>query len=392
VSAHPSAAKLRALSDELCAAQRPIRLLRSLAWDRSVHERFLARKGRELPRPAYAPLGFDPRGKIRELRELRARIRGRNPVEELLRGVCDQAIATVRLLSSRGTKAFYRHSLELFGAPANGSDLAIARYWASRRPARHERPTLSAREAALRIRRIVVPVLRAECEVKLSPGLVAFAAAGPRTIALRADARFTPRQARAFAHHEGLWHVLTARNGARQPVLTVLASGLGGYTESQEGGGIASEFLTENATNDRFIELAERTLAIRRAAEGADYLEVWRDLATRWGERRACHLAERVFRGGVLTGGAPFTKDAVYQRGYCRVSEFLRDALDAADDQLVLAFFAGKMSVDDAPTVRALLRENLVAPPRFVPAWWTKRDRLDALVTHSLTLARFSTR
>jgi uncharacterized protein (TIGR02421 family) len=384
--------KLRALSDEVCAAQRPIRILRFLAWDRSVHERFLAAKGRELPRPSYAPLGFDPREKIREIQQLRARIRGRNPVEELLRGVCAQAIVTVRLLSARETKAFYQHSIELFGDPANGGDLDIARYWASRQPAHHERPTLTADQCAARIRRIVAPVLGASCDVKLSRRLVAFAAAGPRSIALRADARFTPRQARAFAHHEGLWHVLTARNGARQPVLTVLASGLAGYTESQEGGGIASEFLTGNVTNDRFIELAERTLAIDRAARGADYREVWRDLATRWGERRACHLAERVFRGGVLTGGAPFTKDAVYQRGYCRVSEFLRSALDASDDELVLAFFAGKMSVDDAPKVRALLREGIVAPPRFEPAWWKRRDRLDALVTHSVTLARFFAR
>ena len=53
---------------------------------------------------------------------------------------------------------------------------------------------------------------------------------------------------------------------------------------------------------------------------------MWRDLASRWGEKKACHLAERVFRGGVLTGGAPFTKDAVYQRGYCRVYNFLRVA------------------------------------------------------------------
>jgi uncharacterized protein (TIGR02421 family) len=323
---------------------------------------------------------------------LRARIRGRNEVEHLLRGVCTQAIATVRLLSARATKAFYRYSLELFGAPTNGSDLRIARYWASRAPARQERPTLTAEEAAGRIRRIVVPVLGAGCEVKLSHRLAAFAAAGPRSIALRADARFTPRQARAFAHHEGLWHVLTARNGARQPVLTVLTGGLAGFTESQEGGGIASEFLTGNVTNDRFIELAERTLAIDRAARGADYCEVWRDLAARWGERRACHLAERVFRGGVLTGGAPFTKDAVYQRGYCRVAEFLRTAIDSTDDELVLAFFAGKMSVDDAPKIRALFRERIVAPPRFVPAWWKRRDRLDALVTHSVTMTRFFAR
>ncbi|MFL5249555.1 MAG: flavohemoglobin expression-modulating QEGLA motif protein [Myxococcales bacterium] len=390
---------LRRLCDALCRVQTPIRIIRSLAWDRSVHEQFLLKRGRELPRPTYPPLGFDPAAKIREVRDLRRRIRGANGAEELLRGVCDQTIATIRLLSSRGTKNFYRYSVELFGHPrdefAEASDeelqnLEIARYWASRPRARKERPTLTAAECASRIRSIVRPIFGDSCEVKISHGLAAYAAAGPRSIAVRADARFTPRQARALAHHEGLWHVLTARNGTAQPILTVLSSGLRGHTESQEGGGIVSEYLTGNVTNDRFIELAERTLAIDRAARGADYVDVWRDLASRWGEEKACHLAERVFRGGVLTGGAPFTKDAVYQRGYCRVYNFLRAALDRRDEDLVLAFFAGKMSVDDAPTVRALMHEGIVARPKFLPEWWRKRDRLFAQVTHSVTLNRFS--
>jgi len=361
-----------------------VRVLRALSWDRSVHRLFLLQRGRELPVVHYPPLGFDPLQKIREFNEFRARIRGHNPAEELLRGFCDQAVLTCKLLSARGTRAFYRHSAELFGHPSDGfagspqelENLEIARSWMARPTARDERATLSAEQCADRIRGIVQPVLGELCQVKLSHQLVAYAAAGPRSIAVRSDAKFTLRQARALAHHEGLWHVLTAQNGALQPVLTVLAAGLRGHTESQEGGGIVSEFLTGNASAGRFRELADRSLAVDRAARGADYLTVWRDLASRWGEEKACHLAERVFRGGVLTGGAPFTKDAVYQRGYCRVHGFLRSSLDRGDEALVLAFFAGKMSVDDAPAVRALIEEGLVARPRFVPDWWRGRARL----------------
>jgi hypothetical protein len=68
----------------------------------------------------------------------------------------------------------------------------------------------------------------------------------------------------------------------------------------------------------------------------------------------------------------------------------LRAALDRRDEDLVLAFLAGKMSVDDAPTVRALMQEGIVARPQFVPEWWRGRDRLLAQVTHSVTLNRFS--
>ena len=382
---------LRELSDAVVRAGRPVRILRALAWDRSVHRRFLQRGARELPQPRYAPLGFSLPDKLHELRGLRLRLRGHNPVEGLLRGCLDQLAVACRLLAARGTPAFYRHSVELFGDPLGPvENLEVARYWASRRPTGPERASLSAEQCAQRIRAIVEPVLGDRCTVRLSPKIAAFAAAGPRSIAVRADAWFTPRQARALAHHEGLWHVLTARNGAAQPVLTALGSGLPFFTESQEGGGIVSEYLTGNASNDRYAELGERTLAVDRAARGADYLTVWRGLAERFGEQRACHLAERVFRGGVLEGGAPFTKDAVYVRGYCSVFNFLRAALDKGDDALVLAFLAGKMSVGDAPAVRALMDEGLVSAPRFVPAWWRDRDKLAAQVTHSGTLNRFS--
>src|SRR5205814_1835857 len=276
LSMPPATQYLRRISDAIVAAQRPIRILKALNWDAAVHERFFREGTRELPDPAYAPLGYDPEEKARELRALKRQVKGKN------------------------------------------------RLWASRPRARQEEATLGSAEAAAVIRDVCAPLLGGHVKVHERARLTANAAAGATSIAVKKGARFTPRQARALAHHEGLWHVLTARNGAAQPILSVLSSGLRGYTESQEGGGIVSEYLTGNVTNDRFIELAERTLAVDRAARGADYLDVWRDLASRWGEEKACHLAERVFRGGVLTGGAPFTKDAVYQRGYCRVYNFLR--------------------------------------------------------------------
>ena len=387
---------LRELSDAIVRAARDVRVLRSLAWDRSVHRDFLAKGARQLPRPRYAPLEFDLDDKLREVRAIRLRLRGRNPVEELLRRSVENLVITCRMLAARGTRAFYRHSVELYGDPRDGyaraasvENLAIARYWVSRPKGTVERATLSAEQCKGRIEAIVRPVLGDGCRVRLSRRIAAYAAAGARSIALRSDARFTPRQARALAHHEGLWHVLTAMNGRAQPVLTVLGTGLAFHTESQEGGGIVSEYLTGNLSNDRFAELGERTLAIDRAARGADYLTVWRSLAERFGEARACHLAERVFRGGVLTGGAPFTKDAVYQRGYCRVFDFLRTALDKGDDAVVLAFFAGKLSIDDASTVRDLMHEGLVRAPAFQPAWWRDKGRLAALVTHSVTLNQF---
>ena len=51
---------LRRLSDQIVHAQRPIRVLRAINWGPQVHERFFRHGARELPRPEYPPLGFDP--------------------------------------------------------------------------------------------------------------------------------------------------------------------------------------------------------------------------------------------------------------------------------------------------------------------------------------------
>jgi uncharacterized protein (TIGR02421 family) len=389
-------AYLRRLNDEIVRAQKPVRVLRSINWDPHVHERFFKAGARELPRPEYPALGFVPKDKIKELKGIRRQIRGRNPIEELLRRRCDELAAIAEMLSARGTKRFYEISRKVYGDPRdrfpdhNVDNLAIARMWASRPRARDEELAYSAEDAAKKVAEICNPLLGGHVTVQARARLTANAASGATRITLRKGARFSERQVRALAHHEGLWHVLTSLNGQRQPVLTVLGIGLPRYIESQEGGGIVAEFLTGNITDERYIELGERTIAIDMAARGADFLEVYRYLLARFPPEKAALMSERVFRGGVLEGGAPFTKDAAYQRGYCRTFNFLRAALEQRDVDLVRAFLAGKMSVDDAELVRDLVEEGICVGPVYLPEWFIDIDRLNAIATHSVTMNRFS--
>ena len=386
---------LRRFSDAIVAAQKPIRILRALNWDPAVHERFFRQDAQELPRPELPPLGFDPDAKVKELRALKRQIRGRNPVEELLRQKCDEFVLVARMLKARGTRRFYELSREVFGDPRDRfpdqrvDNLAIARLWAARPRARNEEATLTAEQAAEELRALCAPYLGGKVEVVLRARMTANASAGATRVTLRKDAMFSPRQVRALAHHEGLWHVLTSINGFAQPVLTVMGVGLPRHTESQEGGGIVAEFLAGQITDERYIELGERTIAIDMAARGADYLEVYRYLLARFPSHKAAQMCERVFRGGVVEGGAPFTKDVAYQRGYCRTFNFLRAALEQRDLDLVRAFLAGKMSVDDAELVRDLVEEGICAGPVHLPAWFDDADRLNATVTHSVTMNRF---
>jgi len=387
---------LRRISDAILHAQRPIRVLRSINWGPRVHERFFRSGARELPRPEYPALGFEPAQKVKELRAIRRGIRGKNPVEDLLRKKCDEFALVVELLASRGTRRFYELSRRIYGDPRDRfpdhhvDNLAIARLWASRPRARGEELTLGAAQAARRVAEICNPLLGGRVRVVVTSRITANAASGATHISLRKGARFSERGVRALAHHEGLWHVLTSVNGLRQPVLTVLGVGLPRHLESQEGAGIVAEYLTGNITDERYIELGERTIAIDMAARGADFLEVYRYLLARFPPQKAALMSERVFRGGLVEGGAPFTKDAAYQRGYCRTWNFLRSALDGRDVDLVRAFLAGKMSVDDAALVRDLVEEGLCVGPVHLPEWFIDIDRLNAIATHSVTMNRFS--
>ncbi len=387
---------LRRLSDALVAAQRPIRILKAINWDPRVHEQFFKHGAKELPRPEYRPLGFEVAAKLKELRTLRRQIRGRNPIEELLREKCDEFGLVAQMLGARGTRRFYELSRRVFGDPRDrfpdnrADNLAIARLWAARPRARDEEQTLSSAEAAKLVHQICDPYVGGHVKVVERVRMTANAASGATRITLRKGAQFSSRQVRALAHHEGLWHVLTSLNGYRQPVLTVLGVGLPRHTESQEGTGIVAEYLSGNITDERYIELGERTIAIDMAARGADFLEVYRYLLARFPPPKAAQMSERVFRGGVVEGGAPFTKDAAYQRGYCRAFNFLRAALEQRDLDIVRAFLAGKMSVDDAELVRDLVDEGICVGPVFLPEWFIDIDRLNAFVTHSVTMNRFS--
>ncbi len=388
--------QLRRFSDAIVAAQRPIRILKAINWDPSVHERFFRHDAKELPRPENPPLGFDPADKVKELRALKRQIRGKNPVESLLRERCDEFVLVTQMLAARGTRRFYELSRRIYGDPRDrfpdhaADNLAIARLWAARPRARNEDATVTAEEAARQVQDFCAPYLGGKVKAVVRARLTASAAAGATRVTLKKGAMFSPRQVLALAHHEGLWHVLTSINGFAQPVLTVLGVGFPRHTESQEGGGIVAEFLTGHITDERYIELGERTISVDMAARGADYMEVYRYLLARFQPRKAAQMCERVFRGGVVEGGAPFTKDVAYQRGYCRTFNFLRASLEARDLDIVRAFLAGKMSVDEAELVRDLVEEGVCAGPVHLPAWFDDIDRLNAVVTHSVTMNRFS--
>jgi uncharacterized protein (TIGR02421 family) len=77
-----------------------------------------------------------------------------------------------------------------------------------------------------------------------------------------------PARLDGLVAHEIDTHVLTYLNGARQP-LKLMAAGLAGYEETQEGLALISEVVVEGLTRSRLRQLAARVVAVHRRIQDA---------------------------------------------------------------------------------------------------------------------------
>jgi uncharacterized protein (TIGR02421 family) len=160
----------------------------------------------------------------------------------------------------------------------------------------------------------------------------------------------------ALLAHEVGTHIVTYVNGRSQP-FSQLAIGLPAYDELQEGLAVFSEYLVGGFSRPRIRLLAARVLAVRRMLDGADFVEVFRELdrAHDFEQRTAFGVTMRVFRGGGLT------KDAVYLRGLVRLLAYLREG-GSLDTLLV-----GKLGADHVPIIEELQWRKILRPPPIRP-------------------------
>jgi uncharacterized protein (TIGR02421 family) len=175
---------------------------------------------------------------------------------------------------------------------------------------------------------------------------------------------------RQLIHHEAHVHVGTWLNGLAQPNVSILAASRPGTTATQEGLAVFSEFITGSMDLNRFRRIADRVIAIQMAIDGADFLEVYRFYRDRIGDReQAFENTRRVFRGGLLSGGAPFTKDILYLEGLLKVHNFLRTMVTAGRADCLRLLFCGKLDLEDLPVIGILASRGICHPPKFLPPW-----------------------
>ncbi len=385
-------ARVKDLSDRLIALQRPIRILDAIKWPSGTEQVFMSSGGRALPKVDQAhyerqSLGFTPdvlREDFRLLRRAVVRNLGKGDgLGRILLSTIDQYLLVIDMLSSRGTAAFGRLSQQLYGSAGDrlrgdrkslrqvGERLCeIFSLPAADHLARPHGRRISAEAAVDILRQNLNGYFHSdELRVMLSDGIVSDAAAGGDYIKINQESEFSEFDLQVLEVHEGWVHVGTTLNGRQQDCATWLSVGSPRVTACQEGLAVLMETLTFSSYPRRALKVSERVVAVDIAEQGADFVEVFRFLVQRgWSERDSYRMAQRVFRGGTLSGGSVFTKDLSYLRGFVENVNFIRSAINSGVPEIIPMLFVGKVSLDDLPTLYQHYLEGTVTGPRYIPS------------------------
>ena len=405
---------VRALSDRLVEAQRPIRILDAIKWNGAVKQAFFDSKFRVLPpvdADFYArhnPLDFDPTSKRAELHEIERDISRQlgqlNPLSAVMRRICREYSTVVSLLESRGTDDFSVYSQDLYGSASDvfhagdptladlGTQMEVTLINLLRNASMVEAAKDIPAETAVAMlnERLLGVFPDAGIRVLLNDQMTADAAAGSDYLKIRSDAMFNALDIDVLEVHEGWIHLGTTLNGSNQPWCTFLGKGPPSSTTTQEGLAVLTEILTLRSSPSRLYRLVNRVRAVTLAELGANFVEVFDYLrGNNLSEDDSYSIAVRVFRGS-KPDGRPFTKDLAYMRGFVQTYNFLRLAISEGKLESLPLLLCGKITLEDVKTYRLLLEEGVVEPPRFMPPHFADLKGLASWMSFSRFISNLS--
>ncbi len=371
--------RISGLSHELHSIIRKVSILKYLRWDHEVKDNFFKNNARMLPKVSYA--AFDGKAMLQQLQALENKIQD-SIFDDWLKKHVQVAKTTINMLSLVGTENFSHCSVELYGEPSQllhdqeTTSLSLAEKFNSLLEGRYV-PSINAEYvsssvAKSEIKRRAKQMFGADSpKVQLSETLSSNASASVSRIRLRKSAQFTQRSIEQLIQHEASIHVATALNGKAQTFLPTLGASHAGTTKTQEGLAVFAEFITGTMGINRMRRLSDRMIGIQMSMDGADFVEVYQYFLeqTEGNEDQSYENTQRVFRGGVISGGAPFTKDIVYLDGLVRVHNFLRVAVAANRADCIPMLFCGKLDLDDIVVIGEMHRVGLCQKPKYLPSW-----------------------
>lgn len=385
--------RLLALSNRLIEIQRPIQILDSIKWPNEFRDAFFASRASILPSADLSfyhrrPLPFNLCACALALDDLRQECRRKlgkhDALGMILQDTIDQYKRVIALLDSRGTPDFLHHSQALYGSARQdlrGDDninlldmaerlCAIFSLPAAKHLSRTHTKEFSAEHAVARLTgRLETYFEPGAVRVVLDDGIVSDASAGGDKIKINRQAVFSQLDLQVLEVHEGWVHVGTTLNGRAQPWATWLSIGSPRITAIQEGLAVLIETLTFSSFPNRARRLSDRIVAVDMAEQGADFIEVYRHFVDRnISPQDSYTIAQRVFRGGMVQGGACFTKDLSYVRGFMELINFIRSAILEGVPEILPMLFVGKVTLDDVPVLYEHHLDGLISPPRYQPS------------------------
>lgn len=400
----PALAGLLECDRALVAIGRRIKVLKAIDWPSTLEEPFLAgwRRGQpQLPTPPTQPRALPAdAGALDEL--MRGVDRG-HPVGNWLFKTAWSYRVALQMLAGIGTPEFTRCSALLYGRPdtryrsqdvsnVEGAQemLDITDGMINHRLLQPVVFDIPAETFAVMLReRIASQFPHDDVAVVLDPALASKATACSKRINLRATALFSERDLEQLVEHEAFIHTLTSLNGRHQPNLHVLGLGAPRTTRTQEGLATFSEIVTGAIDISRLRRIALRVVMLKRALDGADFIEVFRGfLDAGQSEVESYRSAARLFRGGDVRGRVCFTKDGAYLEGVMAIHVFVRKALQEGRGDLLPMLFAGRLTTADVIVLAPFRDSGLIAPPRYMPPWARDPQRVLAVMAFSAAAQR----
>ena len=390
--------RLSKLSHLIYKASKKVKVLRHIAWPMEVKNKFFKENCQKLP--IYNYPAYDD-SELHLILDETNKYFGDTSYDLWLKTKTEEIKKSSQLINVCGTKEFFNISSNIYGTPTtpihdnvtkpitlsnqfekiiDAIENSSIRLKAS--------PSLSSSEVAKKIDdKVKLYFNEYAPQIQLVKNLSAKATATSKYIRIREGSEFDQADINQLLNHEAYIHVATTINGRKQYNMKILGANYGSVTKTQEGLAVFSEFISGSIDVDRLKRISDRTLAIQMAIDGADFIDVYNYFIKEGiSKHQAYENSRRVFRGGVLTGGAPFTKDLVYLDGFIRVFNFLRSAISLGKIECIELLFSGKIDLDDMPVIYSLYKEGLISKPDFIPPWANNLNYLICFFSVSMLL------
>jgi len=395
--------KIKELDGAIFSAAKKINVLSALSWPVGSEELFLEnwRRGQtklptvNIPAPNLTLT-------VTALMELAAQCDPADPVEKFLCETASSYADAGNMLMAVGTNDFTRLSVRIYGRPdtiyktQSFSAVESAQFF------------LEVTENLLGDHHLKTPAmdinasdfatwLKAEVdeffihdtvEVMIDQAMSAKALANSTRIRVRGSAMFSQLDKDQLLFHEAFVHTATQLNGKKQPRLRCLSLAAPRTTRTQEGLAVLAELITNAMDIARLRRIALRVIAIQKALEGADFVDLFTFfLQSGQSEEESVRSTQRIFRGGAVKDGIVFTKDAMYLQGLLEVHTFLRLAIRDNRPGLIRNAFAGRLTLADALRLDPLFESGWLIGPTYMPVWANDLQRLSASLAYSAFVA-----